>query len=202
MPNWTSNNITLRHADKSKIDVIVNRPAEQGVLQTLIPCPAELNDDDLTSWSRGPEQEAREQKKAAMRAKYGFESWYEWHNANWGTKWDLCGVCINRIDDNTIVIDCQTAWSPPDVAFNYLVEDGYEVRCLYVGEGYEYAGIYENGNDDCYQDFGDSQNARATLPQELDDFFSISDSMAEYERENEEELTQWIKDGVESNASA
>jgi hypothetical protein len=32
---------------------------------------------------------------------------------------------------------------------------------------------------------------------ELDDMFNISESMAEYEDENEE-LTEWIKDGVEA----
>jgi hypothetical protein len=32
---------------------------------------------------------------------------------------------------------------------------------------------------------------------ELDDMFGISESMAEYEAENEEELTEWLKDGVE-----
>lgn len=202
MPNWTSNNITVRHQDKAKIDLIVNRPEEQGVLQTLVPCPEELKNDELTTWGHGAEEQAREELRKEMVRKYGYKSWYDWNIANWGTKWDLCDVCITRIDDNTIVIDCQTAYSPPDVAFAYMLEDGYEVRCLYVGEGYEYAGIWDNGDDDYYQDFGDSQNARATLPQELDDFFSISDSIEEYERENEEELTQWIKDGVAAKATA
>jgi ribosomal protein S10 len=38
------------------------------------------------------------------------------------------------------------------------------------------------------------------LPQDLDDFFAISESQAEWEAENEdeEELTEWIKDGLEA----
>jgi hypothetical protein len=35
---------------------------------------------------------------------------------------------------------------------------------------------------------------------ELDEAFCISDSIREYEAENEEELTAWIKDGAEQNA--
>jgi hypothetical protein len=39
----------------------------------------------------------------------------------------------------------------------------------------------------------------AAIGNELDDMFGISESMAEYEAENEEEeLTEWLKDGVET----
>lgn len=204
MPNWTTNAITLKHEDKSKIDLIANiDPNDTGILQTLIPCPEELCDDDLTSWSRGPEQDARDKKKAEMVKKYGYESWYDWRVANWGTKWDLCDPTITRVDDNTVMINCQTAWSPPDVALSTLVSEGYDVRALYVGEGYEYAGIWDNGNDEYYNNLGNSQNALATLPQELDDEFDISAGLAEYELEEEtEELTEWIKDGVEAKEKA
>ena len=204
MPNWTTLNITMSHKDKAMIDKIVDRPADQGVLQTLIPCPAELNDDDLTTWSHGEEQLRREKKQAEMVAKYGFKSWYDWNIANWGTKWDLCEPEIERVDDNTIVINCQTAWSPPDTAFETLYEQGYEIRALYVGEGYEFAGIWEDGNDNYFQDFGDSEGARAVLPQELDDMFAISESLAEYEEEErrEEELYRWTVEGAEKNKSS
>lgn len=76
---------------------------------------------------------------------------------------------------------------------------GYEVRALYVGEGNEYAGIWDNGDDEYYQHFDSSEQARATLPQELDDFFGISDSIAEYEEESrrEEELYRFTVDGAE-----
>jgi hypothetical protein len=41
---------------------------------------------------------------------------------------------------------------------------------------------------------------RAAIGDDLDDMFGISESMAEYEAENEqEELTEWIRDGVEQN---
>ena len=181
------------------IDKIMDRPEDQGVLQTLIPCPEELCNDELTTWGHGEEEQKREALRKEMIEKYGFKSWYDWNIANWGTKWDLCDADVQRTDDNTIVINCQTAWSPPDTAFETLHEQGYEIRALYVGEGYEFAGIWEDGTDDYYQDFHGSENARATLPRELDDYFNISESLAEYEEEErmEEELYAWTKEGAE-----
>lgn len=199
MPNWTENIITIKHADKALIDLIeATKNTDAGVLSTIIPCPAELCDDDLTTWSHGPEQAARDKKKAAMVEKYGYPSWYEWNIAHWGTKWDLCEPHINRIDDNTIVITAQTAWSPPTAAFETMTERGYEVRCLYCGEGPEYAGIWDNGQDDYFNTTDGSRDAAKKLPKELDDAFNIVETLEGYERDNEEELTLWIKDGVEA----
>jgi hypothetical protein len=201
MPNWTDNIITIKHADKALIDAIeATNDTDKGVLATIIPCPEELNDDDLTTWSRGPEQAARDRKKAAVKAKYGYESWYEWNIAHWGTKWDLCQPVISRIDDNTVVINCQTAWSPPVAAFETMVSRGYEIRALYCGEGPEYAGIWDNGRDDYYNTTNGSKAARTILPQELDDAFDIVMAIEEYEAEDNEELTEWIKEGAEAKA--
>lgn len=43
------------------------------------------------------------------------ENWYEWHIANWGTKWDLDkdGTSIEFDDACSAVISFDTAWSPP-----------------------------------------------------------------------------------------
>jgi hypothetical protein len=35
------------------------------------------------------------------------------------------------------------------------------------------------------------------IPSELDECFGISEMLQEYESENQEELTEWLKDGVE-----
>jgi hypothetical protein len=62
-------------------------------------------------------------------------------------------------------------------------------------------GKFEDGYDDCYELGGEtSQTVRAAIGDELDDMWGISESMAEYEADNEEELTQWIKDGADKKA--
>lgn len=202
MPNWCNNVITLTHEDKTLIDKIDGcRESEVGVLQTLIPCPEELLNPETTTWGHGEEEKAREELRQQLVKKYGYQSWYDWCIANWGTKWDLCEPQITRIDDNTVQICCDTAWSPPIGAFERLVEEGFGVHAYYYEGGMCFAGIWDNGVDECYQDWGDSEGARATLPQELDDTFAISESMAEYEEEErrEEELYRWTVDGVNAN---
>jgi hypothetical protein len=64
-----------------------------------------------------------------------------------------------------------------------------------------YLGKWDNGCDETYEISGEtSETVRAVIGAELDDMFGISDQMAEYEAENEdtEDLTEWIKDGVEA----
>ena len=103
-------------------------------------------------------------------------------------------------DGLSLVASFESAWSPPTRVYDTMVEQGYSVKAYYFEPGMAFAGIYDNGSDDCYSDWGDSRGAKATLPQELDDFFAISESQAEYEEENEE-LTVWIKDGAEKNSA-
>jgi hypothetical protein len=65
-----------------------------------------------------------------------------------------------------------------------------------------FVGKWEDGCDDYYEFSGEnSDTVRAAIGDELDDMFGISESMAEYEAENEEEeLTEWLKDGIEKKA--
>jgi len=201
MPNWCNVHITITHEDHEMIEKIAAiEGTEKGVLQTLVPCPTELLDDELTtSYGDDAKQAIVEAKKASMREKYGYASWYDWNIANWGSKWDLCEVSYNRVDDNTIQLSCDTAWSPPLTALESLLAQGYSIRALYYEPGMCFAGIWEDGNDQCHQDWGDSAGAKATLPQELDDAFNISEGMAEWEEEErmEEELYAFVKEGAE-----
>lgn len=198
MPNWCANIATLSHRDSAVIDKIEQA---EGVLQALIPCPEELNDDELTtSYVDDEKQKAVEAKRAEMKAKYGYASWYDWNIANWGTKWDLCDVAKTRVDDNTIQLNFDTAWSPPIEAYEKLLALDFEILAYYYEPGMCFAGIYDNGDDQCYSYWGDSNGAKATLPQELDDTFGISESQAEYEEEErmEEELYAFVKKGAEA----
>lgn len=86
------------------------------------------------------EEYSDEEKKSCLelgmryimnQAKYGFETWYEWCQANWGTKWNAYNQ--NFEAPNTIWFD--TAWSGvpelmqklsmifPDAEFNYAYAD-------------------------------------------------------------------------------
>lgn len=198
MPNWCNNQATLTHADPAMIERVMNSE-DSGILKEFVPCPAELLDDDLTTWSQGPEQEAREAKRAAMLEKYGHESWYDWQISNWGTKWDLCEVSASRVDDNTVELYFDTAWSPPIEAYQTLLDQGFSINAYYYEPGMAFAGSWNDGAHDAYELSGMSPNdVEDLIPQELDDAFGIVESMREWgDDDPEEELTEWIKDGAE-----
>jgi hypothetical protein len=75
------------------------------------------------------------------------------------------------------------------------------VTLYYYEPGMGYCGKWEDGCDEFVEYSGEtSETVRSAIGDELDDMFGISESMAEYEAENDEdeELTEWIKEGAEA----
>lgn len=79
------------------------------------------------------------------KKRFGFDNWYAWRNAMYGTKWGMYEVSFDGIKGNTAFFSYQTAWSPatayfvnispqfPDLEFKHMFADegggflGYEV---------------------------------------------------------------------------
>jgi hypothetical protein len=90
-----------------------------------------------------------------------------------------------------------SAWSPPVYAYEKLVAMGFGVEAMYYEGGMGYAGVYgEEGDVEISLDGLSADDIERDHP-DLDECFGISECMREYEAENEEELTAWLKDGVE-----
>jgi hypothetical protein len=89
---------------------------------------------------------------------------------------------------NKITMAFDSAWAPPTAAMDKMMDLGFSVRLYYYEPGMCFAGIYGDEGDD-YYDFTDmtSEQVKEGLPEVLDDMFGISECMAEYEAENEEE---------------
>lgn len=202
MPNWCNNNLVLEHDDPAQL-IRAKAALDRGeFLQEFIPVPQELKDTMSGSFGDSERQAMLEAQTARNIETHGYGNWYDYCVAEWGTKWD-CGEQGNTDIDPTGKIlhtGFDTAWAPPIAAYEKLLDQGFRVKAMYYEGGMNFAGIWEDGIDDCYQDWGDSQGAKATLPQELDDCFGISEGQAEHEDENEE-LTEWIKDGVDKKIS-
>jgi hypothetical protein len=164
--------------------------AEGRLLEEFIPVPAGLK--DTTSPNRDGTAEE-------LQAQYGYTDWYNFCVNEWGTKWDVGdGQGIQTWDDHELIVYFDSAWSPPIAAYEKLLDLGFTVYATYYEPGCAFAGIFEDGNDDHYDlSEMDSGDVQQQLPPELDDAFGISESMAEYEAENEDEVTTWYKDGVE-----
>lgn len=182
MPNWCDNVLEVSAKDKESIDRIVRAFEEGKLCEEFIPIPEELK--GTTAPSREPEA-TQEQ----LIEKYGAADWYDFCVNNWGTKWDVGGdngYCPARDGDTYVSMSFQSAWSPPIGLYEELEAQGYTVRAYYYEPGCAFAGIYENGYDDCYSLEGSADEVEEDIPDALDEMFGIVESMREYEEENEE----------------
>jgi hypothetical protein len=86
-----------------------------------------------------------------------------------------------------------SAWSPPIAAYEKLMDLGFSVKAGYYEPGMCYAGLWEDGDDD-YYDLSEmnSKEVEDALPSGLDDLFGISETMAEYEAEQQEEAHEGL----------
>jgi hypothetical protein len=180
MPNWCNNGITLRHEDPSMIERAAKALQAGQFLQEFIPCPKELTETVAQFGTNDHEK--------ANREKYGYGSWYDFNTANWGTKWDVNSDNVEIQDANTLTASFDSAWSPPTNAYEKLLDLGFEVEAFYYEPGMAFVGKWADGVDEYYELGGeDSSTVRESIGEELDDYFAISEQMAQWEEENQED---------------
>ena len=200
MPNWCNNHLTLTHEDPAMIQRAFDALERGEFLNEFIPVPQELKDTVSGYMGDTDEQKKLEAQTKSNIKKFGYGNWYDYCVGEWGTKWDTGEAGNNDIhpEGKMLTAGFDTAWSPPIAAYEKLMDLGFGVKAGYYEPGMCYAGLYEDGCDDCYE-YSEMNSVQVAdnLPAELDELFCISESMAEYEAENEEteELTEWIKDG-------
>jgi hypothetical protein len=164
MPNWCQNVVIITGEETEQLDLIRN--AVKKASET------ESGENFFNELVPRPESEN--------------ENWYNWNVSNWGTKWDVEPI-ITEDTGFTITLSFDSAWAPPIEFCNKLVELGFNVLAYYNEEGMCFAGIFDNGSDDYYE-YSDMNSAEVsdTLPSDLDEMFGISQNMAEWECDNEE----------------
>jgi len=144
MPNWTSNQITVR-GSKEELQKLKSHVFDKDGnfdFNTLVPMPEEIlntvagsnnihSKDLFTLGSkyeikentiqrmldRGMTQEEIDQiisKEKYLIETYGFINWYDWALTNWGVKWNANETSILDENDTTLVFCFDTAWSTPE----------------------------------------------------------------------------------------
>ena len=205
MPNWCDNQITITGPNSviDKIEKIVTEEKDgDGLLNYFHPMPKQLEDTTSPSSSADKPQPMVE----------GFDCWYDWRCENWSTKWDVnefYGVdrqhLNDSLDESTISFGFSSAWSPPINAYQSFLINMSEknldvsVKAYYYEGGCDFMGCWDNGDDDCYA----PSELKSTddwwndgIGAELDDMFNITESMAEYEAEQEaekEDVHEYVK---------
>ena len=184
MPNWCNNGITLRHADTAMIDRVIK--GKEGLLMEFFPTPQPLIETMSGSFGDSEKQRELEAKQLDNLREFGAKDWYDWNIANWGTKWDFALGNLDRSDPNTVSAAFDSAWSPPIGAYEKLMELGFEIEAMYYEPGMCFVGKWDNGVDECYEYGGEtSATVRDLIGEELDDYFGISEEMAQYEDDQE-----------------
>jgi hypothetical protein len=186
MPNWCSNNLILTHKDPAMIERARDALERGEFLSEFCPIPRELG-DAIANGDVNPE----------LVEKYGYSNWYDYCVNEWGTKWDVGEQGATDVHDDGTMLHTffDSAWSPPVVAYDKLVDMGFGVEAMYYEGGMGYAGIYgENGDEEINLEGMSADDVEREYP-ELDECFGISECMREYEEP--EELSEWLKDGIE-----
>ena len=205
MPNWCDNQVTITgpSAVIDKIEKIVTEEdSKNGLLNYFHPMPAELRDTTADG-----------SKDKEMIKKHGYSDWYSWACDKWGTKWEVCefyGVERQYLTEqnegeSTISFAFSSAWSPPIGAYETFIMNMSEqkqdvsVKAYYYEGGCDFMGCWDNGDDECYA----PSQLKSTddwwndgIGAELDDMFNITESMAEYEAEeeaNKEDVHEYVK---------
>jgi len=201
MPNWCNNNLTLEHEDPAMIQRAYDALQRGEFLNEFIPVPEDLK---ITAGFLGDGDAQKELEAQTKRnvEKYGYGNWYDYCVGEWGTKWDVGGDGQSDIhpDGRMLHTSFDSAWSPPVNAYEKLEQLGFRVNAQFYESGMAFAGSYEDGNCDDFSLEGMSADDIERDYPELDECFGISESIREYEAMEQEELTAWIKDGVEQNA--
>jgi len=153
MPNWCNNVVTIKHMDEKAIDRICNHKnmlvrdtqgveVPAGLFQAFHPIPEPL----MIPAIFGDVDAAMQERRDFNMKEYGAIDWYNWCIANWGTKWDASSVDIKRIDDTTVELTFDTAWSPPIEWYRHMETLGYSVDAKFIETGMCFYGYYLDNN--------------------------------------------------------
>lgn len=184
MPNWCNNTVEIYHDDPAMLERVRSAFKDGRLLDEFIPVPKSLH---IVAGSVGDpvEQKKLEEDTAQNLVDHGYGNWYDYCVNEWGTKWDVGGDGAEAQDiPGGLMLSFDSAWAPPCAAYEKLIDQGFRIRAMYYECGMCFAGIWEDGEDDYYE-YGDmtSDQVAETLPVELDEAFCISESMAEWEEE-------------------
>ena len=188
MPNYCNNNIVIT-GPNSVIDKIekIAKGDKGDLLQYFYPMPKELNDTVA-----GPEPKTKKEKleKRRLQVEYGASNWYDWRVENWGTKWDIMEFYnINRKeigeDESEISLGFDTAWAPALGAYEKFIDENSNcsLKAYYYEPGCDFMGEWDNGMDSCFEvaKYGlDDDFWKQGIGSTLDDYFGITESMAQY----------------------
>ena len=149
MPNWCHNRVTA-YGDEDKIKEIEKIFESKTPFNDIFPQPDWKNTPNENGELPKLEQHKNPKTGEVIWETYNFpdgtndDRWYHWCTDNWGTKWEADITGFEVQDYDTLEIEFQTAWSPPEGVVRKLREKFPELsfQCFYDEPGAEIAGYY------------------------------------------------------------
>ena len=161
MPNHCHNRVTIYNcydSDKSREQIAKLKAIfeDEKVFGQIIPEPDWLN-TPLTAETAGNWLHSKRGEVGELPVKvegdYGIsqrfkstnvadDRWYDWRLQNWDTKWDAYDVVVTDDDPESVEIEFNTAWSPPEAICSAIREQypDVSVSWFYDEPGCEIAG--------------------------------------------------------------
>tara|TARA_Y100000296_G_C5169952_1_gene256736 strand:- start:1808 stop:2293 length:486 start_codon:yes stop_codon:yes gene_type:complete len=139
MPNWCQNEVTVQANDRGKAEAFVEFVREGNSyfsFNKIVPMPKELKgtrsptdivtQEEYDSWvddtNLGVGKPITQEMSDRFKKEYGYDNWYDWTNANWGTKWDTDCPEVHIGDFGEVRYSFDTAWSPPEPIYKHLTK--------------------------------------------------------------------------------
>lgn len=141
MPNWCENKVTIV-GGAAEINRLLSWAKSGSFFNNIVPMPPAL----LENFVHGDPRIAMNKKL------FGYDGWYDWRLAKWGTKWDIDPndiIIEEEIDgpNATLKMTFLSAWSPPIPIYHALVAMGFKVQAAWYEPGCMFAGRYMELSD-------------------------------------------------------
>ena len=152
MPNHCYNRVSIYNAhdtDKSREQIAKLKSIfeDENVFGQIIPEPDWANTPLMSKDIRGVVYDRGKVGELPVNGRFQStdrqdDRWYDWRIQNWDTKWDAYDVVVTDDDPESVEIEFNTAWSPPEAICNQIREDypDVSVSWFYDEPGCEIAG--------------------------------------------------------------
>lgn len=164
MPNYCTNTLNVwgdsEQLKEFKEKTMIEKNGEfHFTFDILFPTPKELGEDTTPPEKREGESETDYQKRMKDRKEtFGYDNWYDWRIANWGTKWDALETYYSEDKySEDLILDFETAWSPP---VEWLKKVSLKFPNLnfilyYIEEGTFFCGMVKIGDGEIVHEHGE-----------------------------------------------
>jgi len=106
----------------------------------------------------------------------------------WGTKWEARDVDHDLLDDNTLMLNFDSAWGPPVTAYN-TGEANHDITiyATYYEPGMAFVGEYEDSEDISYNIDFEDESWMDEIPEHLSDHWGLYDEYESWKEWQDEE---------------